>query len=289
MFMVGVAMPFSFAKRTALGATPADNFRHVLARFFKLILLSQILISIADGEASFQLINVLSQIAFTYLFCYLLMQLRFRWQAVAAGLILAGHWALFLLIPAPDGAFSKTDNIGAVIDRALGLHYGGYYVTINCISSTVTTLFGVWTGMLFRSNRTRAEKFKVLAISMGACFAGGLALSLVNPMVKRLWTASFTLFSTGWVLLMMLVFFVLIELAGWRKLAFPFQVVGSNSVFIYSLSMVLAGWIRRAVGVFTGEFRFVGDLAPVALYSSAVLVMWCLCYWLHRHRIFLRL
>jgi predicted acyltransferase len=289
MFMVGVAMPFAFAKRTALGATPADNLRHVLARFFKLILLSQILISIANGKPGFQLINVLSQIAFTYVFCYLLMQLRFRSQAIAAALILAAHWALFLLFPGPDGAFSKTDNIGAVIDRALGLHYGGYYVTINCISSTVTTLFGVWTGMLFRSDRTRAEKLKILVISMVACFAGGLALSLVNPMVKRLWTASFTLYSTGWVLLMMLIFFALIEMAGWRKLAFPFQVVGSNSVFIYSLSMVLAGWIRRAVGVFTGEFQFVGDLAPVALYTSAVLVMWCLCYWLYRNKIFLRL
>jgi hypothetical protein len=41
--------------------------------------------------------------------------------------------------------------------------------------------------------------------------------------------------------------------------------------------------------VFTGEFQFVGDLAPVALYTSAVLVMWCLCYWLYRNRIFLRL
>jgi len=289
MFMVGVAMPFAFAKRTALGATPADNFRHVLARFFKLVLLSQVLISIADGALSFQLINVLSQIAFTYLFCYLLMQLRFRSQAMAAALILLVHWGLFLLFPGPDGAFSKTDNIGAVIDRTLGLKYGGYYVTINFISSTVTTLFGVWTGLLFRSGRSRAQKMKILAGSMVACWAGGLALSLVNPMVKRLWTASFTLYSTGWVLLMMLIFFVLIEVVGWRRLAFPFLVVGSNSIFIYSLSMVLSGWIRRAVGVFTGEFRWMGDLQPVALYTAGVLVMWSLCYWLYRRKIFLRL
>jgi len=289
MFMVGVAMPFALARRVELGATRRDNFNHVLWRFVKLILLSQILISVSAGKLGFQLINVLSQIAFTYLLCFLIMQLEFRWQAVAAVLLLAGHWALFALFPGPDGAFSKTENIGAVIDHALGLHYRGYYVTINFISSTVTTLFGVWTGMLLRSDRDRSWKLKIVAAAMIGCFAAGLALAPFNPLVKRLWTASFTFYSTGWVLLMMLIFFWLVEVKGYRKLAFPLIVVGMNSIFIYSISMVLSGWIRRAVGVFTGNFEFLGDLAPVALYTSGVLVMWYLCYWLYRRKIFFKL
>lgn len=289
MFMVGVAMPFALARRLELGASRRDNFHHILWRFVKLILLSQILISISAGKLGFQLINVLSQIAFTYLLCYLIMQLEFRWQAVAAALLLAGHWGLFALFPGPDGAFSKTDNIGAVIDRSLGLHYSGYYVTINFISSTVTTLFGVWTGMLLRSERDRSQKLKIAAAAMIGCFAAGLALAPFNPLVKRLWTASFTFYSTGWVLLMMLIFFWLIEVKGYRKLAFPLIVVGMNSIFIYSISMVLSGWIRRAAGVFTGNFQFLGDLAPVALYTSGVLVMWYLCYWLYQRKIFFKL
>lgn len=289
MFMVGVAMPFALAKRIARGATFQDNFGHVLSRTLKLILLSQILISVSAGKASFQLVNVLSQIAFTYFFCFLIMQMRFRWQAVTAGLILAGHWALFALFPGPEGAFSKTGNVGAVIDNALGFHYRGYYVTINFVTSTVTTLFGVWTGILLRSDRGRGEKLKILAAAMFGCFIAGLALSPLNPIVKRLWTASFTFYSTGWVLFMMLVFFWLFEVRGYRKLAFPMVVVGMNSIFIYSVSMVLSGWIRRAVGVFTGKFEFVGDLAPVALYSAGVLVMWYLCYWLYQRKIFFKL
>jgi predicted acyltransferase len=290
MFMVGVAMPFALARRIAQGATFSKNFRHVLVRTLKLIALSQILISVSGSKLSFQLVNVLSQIAFTYFFCFLIMQMRFRWQAVAAALILAFHWGLFAAFPGPEGPFSKTGNIGAVIDRAvLGHNYSGYYVTINFISSTVTTLFGVWTGALLMGGRPRAVKLKILGLATAACFASGLALTPINPMIKRLWTASFTLYSTGWVLLGMLVFVLLIDVLGYRKFAFPLVVVGMNCIFIYSIFQVLQGWLNRAIGVFTYRFQWIGELAPVAQTCATLLVMWYLCYWLYQRKIFFKL
>jgi len=90
MFMVGAAMPFALARRLERGATFRQNLGHVASRSLKLILLSQILGAISGGKMNFQLINVLCQIAFTYLLCFLIMQMKFRWQAVTAGLILAG-------------------------------------------------------------------------------------------------------------------------------------------------------------------------------------------------------
>jgi predicted acyltransferase len=290
MFMVGVAMPFALAKRKEMGATNRQNFSHVSVRALKLILLSQFLIIVSSQRLQFQLINVLSQIAFTYFFTYLLLQLPFRRQAIAAGVILAFHTALFFLFPGPEGAFSKTGNIGAVIDQALlGYNYSGYYVTINFISSTVTTLFGAWTGLLLMSGRPRGEKLRILAISMVAAFAGGLGLSLVVPNVKRLWTASFTLYSTGWVLFMMLVFVVLIEVWGIRKPFFPLVVVGMNSIFIYSLGFLLRRSITRWLTPFTGGFDFAGDLQPVARSCATLLLMWYLCYWLYKRKIFLKI
>ena len=213
MFMVGVAMPFAFAARASRGAVFSDNLRHVLARALWLVLLSQVLISISANKLQFQLINVLSQIAFTYLLSFLIMQMRLSFQAIAAALLLAGHWALFVLFPGPEGPFSKTGNVGQVIDRAvLGYNYSGYYVTINFISSTVTTLFGVWAGQLLMK-----KKLKVLCVAMILAFASGLALTPWNPLVKRIWTASFTLYSTGWVLLMLMAFYWLIEVRRYRK------------------------------------------------------------------------
>lgn len=290
MFMVGVAMPFALAKRSEQGAGFGDNLRHVAWRALKLILLSQILISVSGAKLSFQLINVLAQIAFTYFLAFLIMQLSWRWQAVSAAALLAGHWALFALFPGPEGAFSKTGNIGQVIDRAgLGYNYSGFYVTINFISSTVTTLFGVWTGNLLRSGLTQATKMKVLGGAMVLCFASGLALSPWNPLVKRIWTSSFTLYSTGWVLLMLLAFFFIVDVLGWRKPLFPMVVVGMNSIFIYSVSQVLYGWINRSVGVFSGNFQWIGTLAPVAQATATMAVIWYVCYWLYQRKIFFKL
>lgn len=290
MFMVGVAMPFALARRSEQAATFRQNFRHVATRAVKLVLLSQFLIIVSEHRIQFQLINVLSQIAFTYFFTFLIMQLKFRWQALTAGLLLAFHWALFVLFPGPEGAFSHTGNIGAVIDKALlGYNYHGYYVTINFISSAVTTLFGAWTGTLLRSPKLVAEKLKILAMAMIAAFVGGLALSLVNPMIKRLWTASFTLYSTGWVLLMMLAFILPIDVCGYRKLAFPFMVVGMNSIFIYSAGFLVKGAINNWISAFSGGFKFIGALAPVAEACAVMLVMWYLCYWLHQRKIFFKL
>jgi predicted acyltransferase len=289
MFMVGVAMPFALARRTEQGATFPQNFRHVAIRSLKLILLSQFLIIASDKEIRFQLINVLSQIAFTYFLTFLIIQLRFRWQVLSAALLLGIHWTLFALFPGPSGPFSQTGNIGQVIDKALlGYNYHGYYVTINFISSTATTLFGAWTGMLLRTQKARAGKLKILALAMVAAFAGGKALSLVNPMIKRLWTASFTLYSTGWVLLMMLAFVVLIDVLGFKKLAFPLVVVGMNSIFIYSAGFLVRGAIDGWVSAFSGGFKFAGALAPVAQACAVMLVMWYLCYWLYKQKIFLK-
>jgi predicted acyltransferase len=150
--------------------------------------MSQILMSIADGRLSFQLINVLAQIGITYFLCYLLMQLKFRWQAVIAALILIGHWALFVAFPGTEGPFlSKTTNIGAVIDIwVFGHPNGDNWVNINFLTSTVTTLFGVWTGQLLQSQRTHAQKMRIVAISALACLVAGFAIHPWNPIIKRL-------------------------------------------------------------------------------------------------------
>src|SRR5229473_531311 len=282
MFMVGVAMPFALARRMELGATNRQLFWHVVARSFRLILMSQILISIGSGKLSFQLINVLAQIGICYFLCYLIMQLRFRSQAVIAGLILVGYWALFVAFPGTEGPFlSKTTNIGAVIDTFVFGHTNSDdWTTINFLTSTVTTLFGVWTGRLLQSNRSDKEKMRIIAISAVLCLALGLAIHPWNPIIKRICTTSFTLYSTGWVLLMLLAFYWFVEIKGYRKWTFPLVVIGANSIFIYSVHQVLQGWLNKAVGVFTLNFTWLGDFAPVAQSCTVLLVMWYLCYWL---------
>lgn len=291
MFMVGVAMPFALARRMEQGATERELFWHVAARSIRLILMSQILMSISRGSLHFQLINVLAQIGITYFLCYLIMQLKFRWQVAIAALILIGHWALFVAFPGTEGPFlSKTTNLGAVMDKAIfGRVNSGYWATLNFLTSTATTLFGVWTGQLLQSRRSHGEKMRIMAIFAAACLVLGLIIHPWNPIIKRICTTSFTLYSAGWVLLMLLAFYWVVEVLGYRKWVFPLVVVGANSIFIYSVDMVLRGWLNRAVGVFTLNFQWLGDFAPVAQACAVLLVMWYLCYWLYQRKIFFKL
>ena len=289
-FMVGVAMPFAIASRRAKGATTGDLFRHVCWRACILVLLSNLFSSFgSDPPLRLQLINVLSQIAFGYVLCFLILQVRFEWQAAIAVLMLAGQWLLFVAFPGPQGAFSQTGNIGQVIDRAvLGYTYSGYYVTINFIGNAVTILFGCWAGLLLRSTRSRRAILSILGGSAAAAYLVGLALQPFNPVIKRLWTASFTCLSAAWVIAMLLVLYWTIEVRGWRRWTFPFIVVGMNSIFIYSFWQLLGGWLDTGLAAYTRRFSSLGPAGEIPHRLVVLAVMWGLCYWLYRRRIFFK-
>ncbi|HUQ91885.1 MAG TPA: DUF5009 domain-containing protein [Bryobacteraceae bacterium] len=291
-FMVGVAMPFAFARRMAQGATTRELFRHVAWRSLILIVLSNIFSNWGSTKGlSFQLINVLCQIAFGYVVCFLITRMRFAYQVVAAVVMLGGYWALFVMFPGPQGPFSQTGNIGAVIDlKVLGYNYSGYYTTINFIGNAVTILFGCWAGALLQSSKPHAYKLKVLLLCAAWGFALGLALQPLNPMVKRLWTGSFTFFSAGWVILMLAAFYWVIEVKKHKNWTLPLVVVGMNSIFIYSLGQIgIKGWLDRGLRAFTGNFSFLGDLGAIPQQIVVVAVMWYLCYWLYQRRIFFKI
>src|SRR5207248_9239701 len=118
------------------GASWGDNLRHVLTRSARLVVLSQVLMCVSSGRILPQLINVLSQIAFTYLLSFLIMQWKWRYQ-LAAAVGLLGFWtALLFLFPGPDGPFSKANSIGLVVDRAIFHYdYDAAYSTSNFIPS----------------------------------------------------------------------------------------------------------------------------------------------------------
>jgi predicted acyltransferase len=289
MFMVGLAMPFAFAARARRGGEESV-WRHAAYRAMMLIVISNVIMSIAATRLHFQLINVLAQIGFAYFICYFLMKLPFKAQAVAAGLILAGYTALFYAFPGAGGPFVMNDNIGERVDQfVFGRANPGHWANINFIPSTVVTLLGVWCGYLMIEKHSHARRMKILAAGAAALLAAGYALGTVIPIIKRIHTTSFTLASLGWVLVMLLAFYWLVEVKGYRRLAFPLVVVGMNSMFIYCLDVLLEGWIDRAVGVFTGHYEALGIWGPVAQATSVFLVMWYLCYWLYRRRIFVKI
>ncbi|MCX6594426.1 MAG: hypothetical protein NTZ56_23170 [Acidobacteria bacterium] len=290
-FIVGVAMPLAFSRRMAAGVTRGALAGHVLWRALFLVALSNVSSNWnTRGPLKFQLINVLCQIALSYVLCFLIWNLPFRQQVVAAVAVMVLHHGLFFLYPGPDGPFDGARNVGAVIDQALlGYNYPGYYTTLNFLGNAITVLFGVWTGMFLLQPRPHAQRLKVLIGAAVAAFVIGLALAPFVPMVKRLWLGSFTFFSAGWVLLALAACYWLVEVKGWTRWAFPAIVVGTNCIFIYTFSQVLRGWLARGVGNFTGNFAFLGSYGAIPQNLVVLSLMWGLCYWLYQRKIFFKI
>src|SRR5207248_1301302 len=82
------------------------------------------------------------------------------------------------------------------------------------------------------------------------------------PIVKRIWTPSWAVFSTGWTLLMLAAFFWVIDIVGWRRWSLPLVVVGMNSIAMYCMSQLMKGWVARSLQTHLGQDLFTAPLGP---------------------------
>lgn len=293
MFIVGVVMPLSFERRWAAGEIWTTSLRHVLRRSALLIFWGLVARSIGAGRPIVDLINVLAQIAFTYLVAFLVLRRSWRFQAAVAFGLLAGHWALYQFATAPGvtGPWIRDANIGWYLDRVLlGKNWGGSYATINCISSAANTIFGVMAGRLLVSSLPASRIMRILAATGVAGIALGLALDPFIPIIKKTWTASFAIYSTGFTLLALLLFYWICDVRKSQRWATLFAIVGANSIFIYLFHEILHRWLNQTALVFT---RWVVDqseswgkaLTALVVISFEIYV----CVWLHRRRIYFKL
>lgn len=277
MFIVGAVMPWSFEKRFARGES---GWPHVLRRAALLLLWGVIARSIRAGRPVLDVINVLGQLAVAYPIAFSVLRLKVPAQLIAALALLAFHAAAYIAFGSP---WTVSENLGESLDRALfGKNWGGHYATINCISSAANVIFGAICGGLIRQGQ-RAR----LAPLAGAMIAAGLALSPWIPIIKKTWTASFSLVSGGLTILALLGFWWLAE-RGWQmRMA---VIVGANSIFIYLFHEILENWLERTAKVLTtwGMAYQVDWLLALNQLIVVAFQIW-LCHWLYQRRIFFKL
>lgn len=295
MFIVGVAMPFAFAARAARGDETGTGWARVLRRSALLILLGTLARSIQRGGPNLDLINVLGQIAFTYVFAYAVLHRGWRVQAGAAAALLLFHTALYTMIhPAGvTGSWVRGANFGSWLDmQILGKNWGGGYATINFISSGANTIFGVMAGwVLIDKLRSPGAKIRTLALWGVAGVAGGLALWTGIPLIKKIWTSSFAIYSAGFSLLALAFFYWLLDARGdkaqpaWSRIA---AMVGANSIFIYLFHETLYGFVLRAGRSMLGAAD-TGNALTWLLYEWVfIAIEIAVCYWMYQRKIFLR-
>jgi heparan-alpha-glucosaminide N-acetyltransferase len=341
MFMVGVAIPYSHASRVAKGQSTVTIAAHVIYRSLVLILLGIFLSSNGSGQTHFTFVNVLTQIGLGYAFVYVLLGRSLVFQLLILGTILAGYWYLFfaqtvrgpgysILTTGPhdqelwfSGLFAhwnKNANFAAEFDywflnlfpRAKPFDYNeGGYQTLNFVPSMATMILGLMAGELLRSDRRPSAKFLFLFGAGALCLVVGLVLNYtICPSVKRIWTPTWAVFSAGWTLWMLAGFYLIIDVLGYRRWAFPLVVVGMNSIAMYCMAQLLKPWIGRTLKTHLdwgyqwlvqttepdsmwrtdfGPHLFGGTYGPIVQSVAVLSVLWLVCLWMYRRGIFLRL
>jgi len=327
MFMVGVSMAYSYVKRRAEGHSWWRMFGHAAGRGVGLAALGIFLISNSSRSTQWSLMNVLTQIGLGYPFLFLLWGRSLRVQVITAAGLLLGVWALFAAYPNPGidpakgapgvgvtaawaqahltnvpPAWHKNANVGHAVDtwlltalprREPFVFNTGGYQTINFIPSLATMLFGLMCGELLRSARSPAQKLGVLVMAgLGGLLAGMVWSWLGVPVVKRIWTPSWALYSTGWCCLILATLYAIIDVRKWSTWSFPLVVVGMNSIAIYSMGMLLRGWTARTLQTHLGEnvFKLLGPAyVPFVQATLVGIIFWLVCWWMYRRKIFLRI
>ncbi len=325
-FLVGVALPYSLARRMAEGQSEFRLTLHAFWRALILVLLGVFLRSQGKNQTCWTFEDTLTQIGLGYTFLYTLAWRSRRVQWISLAIILSGYWIAFALYPLPGADFdwsragvtrdlacnftgfaahwNKNTNLAWAFDtwflnlfprEAPFTNNGGGYSTLNFIPTLGTMVLGLLAGGVLRSERKLGDKVRWLASAGVIGLASGWLLGALGicPVVKPIWTPSWALFSGGWCFLILALFYLVIDVWNHRAWAFPMVVVGMNSIAAYMIAHVfVVDFTRKALPRHFGRqiFQSMGEAyEPLLLGAAVLLIEWLILYWMYRRKIFLRI
>ncbi len=308
LFLAGVSMALSFARRRAQGAGTGALLRHTAVRAAVLVGLG-LALNLAgfvalDGDR-FRVPGVLQRIGLCVLAAGSILLLGgARAAAGSAGLILLGYWGVM-----GAGPLDPQGNLAAAVDRAV---FGGHTWKpgwdpeglLSTLPAIATTLLGALAGERLRSPREPRAKIRTLAAWGAAGAAVGLAWGRIFPVNKNLWTSSYALLMSGLAALCLALCLWLVDEKGWKVWTKPFLWLGRNAIAAFTLSSLAAiallavrvrGPEGRSRSLWTAIYRtafdrFADPRLGSLLFSLAYLGLWIAVFGLlYRKRIFIKI
>ena len=296
MLMVGVSIPFAFAKRSQTQSY-SRILRHAIKRFIILFLLGSLRESVSLGSPRLiELSSALQPIAVAYIISFLLVRKPWKVQAAVGILILMvyGLAQAFITVPGiGQGSYVQDANLVWYVDKTLmpgriedSVFLWGWGTLISMIPPISTTILGLLMGRLLMSKQSPASKLKILAMTSGGVLALGYLVSIFVPVVMKMWTVSYGLISAGWANSMLLLFYWVIDVRGLKKWSFPFVVIGMNALAVYLSSTVMR--LSEIADVFTDDIaRSLGIFGPFFAALAFLAFEWAILNWMYKRKIFL--
>ena len=296
LFIIGSVIPFSLGKRLERGDGKARIYRHVGIRAAILIFLGMIVNGnlLTYDPAKLQITySVLQMLALGYLVASIVyLNCRLRTQIIVTAGFLLVYYLLQAFVPVPDhemGVMKPHANFGDWLnDLILGDLQGQWrFGWIFAISThSATAMLGVFAGQILMSGTPRTRKLLWLTGLGLACLAAGYIWGVLVPsplrfaIIKNRWTSTFVLFAGGWSYLLLALFYLIVDVWGFRRWGFFFKVIGCNAIFAY-MATALFSWqrpvFRTAAEVFLGGLKpYVGNGYEPILAVGTFLILWLL-------------
>jgi predicted acyltransferase len=298
LFIVGVVMPFSFSKRLERGDSKKELYRHIIIRTLILFVLGMV----AQGNLlEFNLsslhiyCNTLQAIAAGYLISgILLLSMRPRYQLAATGGLLVLFWALMELVPVPEygaGILEPGRNLAIYLDKLILGSFEdktNYTWILSSITFACTVMLGVMAGHLLRLAKRDSVRILWLSAAGVWCVVLGSLWDVWFPIIKHLWTSSFVVFSAGWCYLLLALFYLVIDVWGFKRWAFFFVVIGMNAITAYMLPRVF-DFHSIGVSLVGGLAKYYGDWRGFVHALAAFGILWFILWWMHRNKSFVKI
>jgi predicted acyltransferase len=303
IFMAGVSTPFSFDALLAKGTSRKTLLVKAVRRGLILVLLG-ILYNNGFFHQQWEQMrypSVLGRIGLAGMFAqiiYLYSSRRGVYITIPA--ILLGYWAIMALVPVPGcgaGMLTRECNPASYLDSIL-FSFGGHQVThdpegvLSTLPAIATCLIGICAGLLLKADAGQMDKNQKVSWLMIAGLAGIIAGILWDgyfPINKNLWTSSFTLLTAGLSLILLGLFYWIIDVRGYTRWTFFFVVIGTNSIVIY-MAKKFIHFSYTAEALFGGIFRFFPEsVGKIGLVAAFIAIQWTFIYLLYKRKLFLKI
>ncbi|MHB1347509.1 MAG: acyltransferase family protein [Candidatus Humimicrobiaceae bacterium] len=304
LFIVGLVIPFSLAKyRNDKNTDFKHAYPRIILRAILLFFLGLCINGFLDlNFAAMRWPGVLQRIAICYLLAAILtlhvpIRLQFRILAITVFVILAGYWIIFKFVLAPGATpaeyLSIEKNLAGYIDRLLipgRLYYkfGDNEGILSTLPALATTLIGVLTGNILKTSRTQIYKILWMLLCGAVFIITGIVWAFDFPLNKILWTSSYVLVSGGCSMLLLCLFYWLIDYKGYKKWAFPFMVIGMNAITIYVIQGLFDFGILVNI-VIHGFSGYLGFMEKIFFLICVIALKWFFLFFLYKKKVFLKI
>ena len=299
LFTSGLSMPFSFDKFIKLGHTKAQLYGKILKRFCLLFLLGWIVqgrLLDLSLDTFHVYCNTLHAIAFGYLITSLIILNigKLSMQLVAGASLVVVYWLLMSFVPVPgfgSGVFTPDGNLAIYIDHAVfGRFDDGTQYTwlLTSLAFGATVFSGYYAGQILKKPLSHNQRLKLLSLIGVGLIIGGQLWSLQTPIIKKIWSCSMVLHSSGICYLLLALSYLITDkwkIDSWWTSGL--RMLGLNAIAAYmlyqvfSLDRVARYWVH-------GLEQYVGDYFPFCVSLCQFSILFFIIWHLYKHKIFLK-